>query len=98
MCTACRRANLDCNLFSNPLDIILGKPPVSAHCMQFDPLWYSVSARTHAYAAMPRHATSRVQGLGSAGCGRALQAQAPFTLLGCGDGGVAFTYTPHHAK
>ncbi|GAX84271.1 hypothetical protein CEUSTIGMA_g11694.t1 [Chlamydomonas eustigma] len=38
------RANLDCDFFSNPLNILVGNPPCSAHCLMFDPLWYSVSS------------------------------------------------------
>ncbi|GFH27554.1 generative cell specific-1 [Haematococcus lacustris] len=36
------RANLDCDFWSNPLDILTGRTPCSAHCLDFDPLWYSV--------------------------------------------------------
>jgi hypothetical protein len=43
LCTLCRRANLDCDFWSDPLDILIGKIPCSAHCLEFDPLWYSVS-------------------------------------------------------
>ncbi|KAJ9505456.1 hypothetical protein QJQ45_026136, partial [Haematococcus lacustris] len=35
------RANLDCDFWSNPLDILTGRTPCSAHCLDFDPLWYS---------------------------------------------------------
>ncbi|PNH12225.1 Protein HAPLESS 2, partial [Tetrabaena socialis] len=35
------RANLDCDFFSDPLDILIGRKPVSAHCLQFNPSWYS---------------------------------------------------------
>ncbi|MEW5316239.1 MAG: hypothetical protein WDW38_007620 [Sanguina aurantia] len=35
------RANLDCDFFSNPLDILIGKLPTSAHCLQFDAQWFS---------------------------------------------------------
>ena len=38
-----RRANLDCDFWTDPLDILLGRKPCSAHCLDFDPLWYSVS-------------------------------------------------------
>ena len=37
------RANLDCDFFSSPINILLGNKPCSAHCLMFDPLWYSVS-------------------------------------------------------
>ncbi|KAG2447311.1 hypothetical protein HYH02_007641 [Chlamydomonas schloesseri] len=35
------RANLDCDFWSDPLDILIGRKPVSAHCLTFDPQWYS---------------------------------------------------------
>eukprot|EP00775_Hariotina_reticulata_P002496 gene2496-2799_t len=34
------RANLDCDFFSDPLDILIGKYPCSAHCLMMDPHWY----------------------------------------------------------
>lgn len=40
---ASSRANLDCDFWSDPLDILIGRKPVSAHCLTFDPQWYSVS-------------------------------------------------------
>jgi hypothetical protein len=41
---AVSRANLDCDFWSDPLDILIGRKPVSAHCLTFDAQWYSVSA------------------------------------------------------
>nr|BAO57178.1 generative cell specific-1 [Gonium pectorale]BAO57179.1 generative cell specific-1 [Gonium pectorale] len=35
------RANLNCDFFSDPLNILLGKVPVSGHCLTYDPTWYS---------------------------------------------------------
>ncbi|KAG1674972.1 hypothetical protein FOA52_014767 [Chlamydomonas sp. UWO 241] len=35
------RANINCDFFKDAIDIIVGKPPCSAHCLMFDPLWYS---------------------------------------------------------
>ncbi|KAF6259714.1 dihydrouridine synthase-domain-containing protein [Scenedesmus sp. NREL 46B-D3] len=34
------RANLDCDFFSDPLDILIGRKPCSAHCLMMDPHWY----------------------------------------------------------
>ncbi len=50
-----RRANLDCDFWSDPLDILIGKVPCSAHCLQLDPLWYSVSNRPFLFVAVTLH-------------------------------------------
>ncbi|WIA16742.1 hypothetical protein OEZ85_013396 [Tetradesmus obliquus] len=34
------RANLDCDFFSDPLDILIGRKPCSAHCLMMDEHWY----------------------------------------------------------
>jgi hypothetical protein len=41
--SAHRRSSLNCDFFKDPFDILLGNRPCSAHCLTFDPLWYSVS-------------------------------------------------------
>ncbi|KAF8065442.1 HAP2 [Scenedesmus sp. PABB004] len=33
------RANLDCDFFADPLDILIGRKPCSAHCLMMDPHW-----------------------------------------------------------
>jgi hypothetical protein len=53
----CSRANLDCDFWNDPLDILLGKKPASAHCLTFDPAWYSVSGKP-----------CKTGGCGCAGC------------------------------
>eukprot|EP00877_Chromochloris_zofingiensis_P011445 jgi/Chrzof1/6554/Cz19g00260.t1 len=34
------RGGIDCDFFTDPLDILLGRYPSSAHCLNFDPQWY----------------------------------------------------------
>jgi len=50
---ACRRANLDCDFFSDPLDILIGRLPCSAHCLMMDPHWYGVSCNASTGKPLP---------------------------------------------
>lgn len=42
-CFLCRRANLDCDFWDGPVNILTGNVPCSAQCMRLSDLYYSVS-------------------------------------------------------